>query len=275
MGSFDTHRSAPPLASPRELEETPSGEDLGFPPDAFRVQPEWRKTLPWLLQGTTTAGSADGGSLDLRLFGAEAGGEALERWESLRLGGEMGRAVVGRQVHGARIRVHADASPGVLVVADTDAHASREPGVLLGVTLADCLPLFLVDAAVRAVALAHAGWRGVASGIVEDSVATLVDRFGSDPDDLRAHLGPAVCGECYEVGPEVHRSLGREEPAAPCPVDLRKEVAGRLVAYGVDLERVTASSLCTRCGSVPFHSHRRGDPGRQAALLGIRWSQGP
>lgn len=253
----------------------PAGEALGLPPAAFRAHPEWREAMPWLVQGTTTADSLEEGPLNVRLFGPEAPGDALTRWEFLRVGTGLGRVVVGGQVHGSRVRVHTDPSPGVLVAADTDGHATRDPGVLLGVTLADCVPVFVVDPEARAVALAHAGWRGLVEGVVEETLATLEDRFASHRSALRAHLGPAICGSCYEVGPEVHRALGRAEPQRPTPVNLRQEAAGRLVEWGVPLERVTTSSLCTLCGPVPFHSHRRGDPGRHAALLGIRWTGGP
>ena len=186
----------------------------------------------------------------------------------------MVRATVGGQVHGARVRAHRDASPGVLVVDATDAHVTREPGILLGVTLADCVPLFLVAPDARIVALAHAGWRGIVEGVVEETLASLRDRFGASPKDLRAHLGPAVCGRCYEVGPEIHAALGYAAPEIPSPVDLRLEAAGRLAGAGVEADAVTVSSHCTKCGDVPYFSHRGGDTGRHAALLGVRWGSG-
>src|SRR5690606_18360795 len=101
-----------------------------------------------------------------------------------------------------------------------DGHATRAPGLLLAVSVADCVPVSLVDPERRAVALLHAGWRGAAAGILERGLEVLAERLLARPEDLHVHLGPAICGGCYEVGPEVHRALGLPEPPAPAPVDL-------------------------------------------------------
>ena len=118
--------------------------------------------------------------------------------------------------------------------------------------------------------MVHAGWRGAAGGILESAVATLGDRFGVASRELYLHLGPAICGACYEVGPEVHQGLGEEVPLGPTPVDLRRNLAARAVASGVEASRTTVSALCTRCGPVDLFSHRGGDPARQVAFLGWR-----
>ncbi len=88
--------------------------------------------------------------------------------------------------------------------------------------------------------------------------------------DVRVHLGPAICGNCYEVGPEVHVALGRPDPGWPRMVDLRAILAQQCRAAGVGPERITSSAWCTRCGDSPFFSHRAGHPERQVGVIGIR-----
>jgi copper oxidase (laccase) domain-containing protein len=145
---------------------------------------------------------------------------------------------------------------------------------VVAVVTADCVPLTLIAARVRGVAMLHVGWRGAAAGIGEAGLATLRDRFGVRPDEIEAHLGPAICGACYEVGPEVHAALaepGAPVPSGPQPIDLRARVAERLIRAGVPRERVSVSAHCTRCGeSVRLYSHRRGDLGRQVSFAGVR-----
>src|SRR5690606_2097555 len=149
------------------------------------------------------------------------------------------------------------------------------PGVLLTVSVADCVPVFLVDERTRAVALLHAGWRGVAAGILTAGIQVLEREAGSEPSDLRVHLGPSICGTCYEVGPEVHEALGLTPPAAPRPVDLRQVLAEQALALGVRAERISRSAYCPRCGDSPFFPHRRGDSGRQSGVLAARGHGAP
>ena len=140
----------------------------------------------------------------------------------------------------------------------------------MAVTLADCVPVFLADPARRAVGLLHAGWRGTAAGVLEEGVGAMGSAFGSDAGDLFAHLGPAICGRCYEVGPEVFEALGAAPPAGPAPLDLRSVLARRALAAGVRAGRLSASEECTLCGDGRYYSHRRGDDGRHLAYIGIR-----
>jgi hypothetical protein len=143
------------------------------------------------------------------------------------------------------------------------------PHVLLTVGLADCVGVSIVDPVRRAVALLHCGWRGTVAGMLETGVETLRERLDSHPSDLHVHLGPAICGECYEVGPEVHEALGLEVPQGPRPVDLRRVLALRAAAAGAEADRITVSEHCTRCGESPFFSHRGGAVERHQAYLGV------
>ncbi len=232
-------------------------------PDLLR-HPEWCDSWPWLAQGVTTRASGD-----LGLFTRSPGVEVQGRWTRLldRTGAVV--AAHARQVHEAAVRVHAHLPPGLLIAPPADGHATRCPGVLLGVTVADCTPVYLVAPEARAVALLHAGWRGVAAGILERGVRVLADRFDLPAGALHLHLGPAICGACYEVGPEVHEALGLARPSAPESVDLRAVLARRALALGIPAEAITRSSLCTRCDGGVLFSHRAGDAERQVAFLGV------
>lgn len=246
-------------------EEVPGDVPLG-------VHPEWAERFPWLVQGTTGAGAPEE-PFDLGLSGAQPVGPVLERWRRLRARAGARTVVHARQVHGAEAWVHRErGAPGITVMDGVDGHLTDLAGLLLTVSVADCVPVSVVDGTRRAVALFHAGWRGAAAGIVERGVRLLGEAYGCDPADLWLHCGPAICGECYEVGPEVHAALRPERtpPASPTPVDLRAAIAARIREAGVAAERITLSAHCTRCGPGRFFSHRGGSPARQMGVLGIR-----
>lgn len=231
------------------------------------THPEWREAFPWLVQGTTGRGGEE--PFDLGLFSdASPARDVLARWEVLRRATRAERVAHAHQVHGAAVRFHRGGTPGLLVAGPCDGHATSDAGTLLAVTVADCVPVSLVDPARRAVALLHAGWRGAAAGILERGIAVLAERVRTRPADLHVHLGPAICGRCYEVGPEVFESLGRPVPRGPEPIDLREVLAERAAAAGVAEERVTISEHCTLCGE-EFFSHRAGQRQRQVGFLGI------
>jgi len=232
--------------------------------------PAWSRRFPWLVQGITGAG--DEGEFDLGLFGDQPVGAAMRRWRQLIEHSGLPGAIHSRQVHGAEVFVHRTADPnGLLVMDGFDGHISGVPGLLLTVSIADCVPVAIVDEESRTVALVHAGWRGVAEGIAERAVEILAD-MGSGREALHAHSGPSICGECYEVGPEVHRAVNGDgaDPGGPAPIDLRASLSRRLVGRGIPAENVTVSSHCTLCGPGSFFSHRGGSPARQMSLLG-RW----
>ncbi len=202
--------------------------------------------------------------------------QARERWNSLLQVAAFESIVHARQVHETRIVVHnRGGHDGVgKGVRDeqgaADGHATADAGVLLAVTVADCVPIYLLDADARAIALLHGGWRGIAAGILLRGITLLGQKWGTDPGRLLLHLGPAICGACYEVGPEVFSALGMEAPPHPAPVDVRSVLSGQARASGVPPENITVSRLCTLCGDGNLFSHRGGRSERQVAMLGIR-----
>ncbi len=234
------------------------------------VVTDWADRFPWLFAGITHAGFGPD-PFDLRLFGEPASQRAPARWKDLLQGSAFEAIVHAHQVHETRIVVHDGARKGILEAEGAaDGHATADPGVLLAVTVADCVPVYLLDADARAVALLHAGWRGTAAGILPRGIALLGRRWGADPGRLLVHLGPAICGACYEVGPEVFRALGEEVPPDAAPVDVRGVLARQANAAGVPPESITVSELCTLCGDGNLFSHRGGRSERQVAVLGIR-----
>lgn len=243
-----------------------------LPPDVRRVteeesaglyeHPGWSRGLPWVVQGVT------GRDADMSLFGSTPTGRVVPRWQALRDTLLCSVVVHSRQVHRADVLVHDTLPPGLFIGPDADGHATRTPGLLLAVSVADCVPIFIAAPGARAVALLHGGWRGVAAGILERGVEVLRDAFNADPSDLDVHFGPSICGECYEVGPEVPAGLGLDGDITH--VDLRAVLAWRALSLGVDPARVTVSSHCTRHGDSPFYSHRGGCAERQIAVLAIR-----
>lgn len=191
----------------------------------------------------------------------------MGRWWGLRDALAMRTAVLARQVHGAAVLRHEDTPDGLLLTPPADGHVTDRAGILLAVTVADCVPVFVVSPRPRAIALLHAGWRGTAAGILPAGIAAL-SAF-ADAATLRVHLGPSVCGACYEVGPEVHAALGLPDPGRPTPVDLREVLRRQAEAAGVPASGITTSSWCTLHDDA-FHSYRRGDSGRQIGVLAIR-----
>jgi polyphenol oxidase len=249
--------SVPGAATP--VSEVP-GTSAGL---ATLVRRDWDQAFPWLAQGTTTR------ELDFRLWGGSPGGRALEAWEALREASGACTVVHARQVHGGGVRFHDGGAPGLHLVPPVDGHMTCTPGVLLAVTVADCVPVFLVAERPRAVAVLHAGWRGVAEGILEAGIRGFQERLGLEPEALHLHLGPAIGGPAYEVGPEVHRALGREDPGVPTPLDLRAILVERALRAGVLPARIGYSERCTRTDPLLF-SHRGGDAMRQVAFAMIR-----
>ena len=241
--------------------------DLPIP---FRPVSAWVDRFPWVMAGITHAGAEDD-PFDLRLLGGAPPPEAVERWWTLLKSTGFRALAHARQVHETTVAVHGTVAAGLHIDnGPADGHATSAAGVLLAVTVADCVPIYIVDPERRVVALLHAGWRGIAGGIMASGVETLARRFDARPACLHVHCGPAICGRCYEVGPEVFEALALPVPSRPTPADLRCVLVSRARALGVPESHLTVSEQCTLCGAAGLFSHRGGSSERQAALLGIR-----
>ncbi len=174
------------------------------------------------------------------------------------------------QVHGTTV-VAADEAAGA--VPRADAAVARAPGVVCAVMTADCLPILLCDRAGTVVAAAHAGWRGLAAGVVEATVA----RMGVPASALMAWLGPAIGPRAFEVGAEVREAfvaIDRAASEAFVPAakaekwlaDLDRLARLRLARLGVTA--VSGGGACTFEDADRFFSYRRdGATGRSASLI--------
>jgi polyphenol oxidase len=172
------------------------------------------------------------------------------------------------QVHSARVLV-LNAAPAVRL--EADAFVTNRIGLALVIKTADCLPLFLVDPAGRAVAAVHAGWRGTAKEIVREAVGAMKREFHSEPALLLAVLGPCIGAACYEVGQDVVAAFSPAgdsgkwfAPLAGRPgkfrLDLRAANRAQLEAAGVPAPAIHDLGICTHCDPdlLSYRRDRRG-----------------
>ena len=198
----------------------------------------------------------------------EPAASVFGRWMGLieALGPQVVRLASAHQVHGERILHHGDSWSGWLRdTTGADGHLSRSQGTAMAVTLADCVPVFVAHPD-GVGALLHSGWKGTAAGIVRRGLEEFA-RLGLGMTDTRVHLGPAICGRCYQVGPDVYSAVTGKEAIQPGLHDLRAVIAEQVRQAGAT---VTISEWCTRCHNERFFSHRAGDEGRQLGVLVIR-----
>ena len=180
-----------------------------------------------------------------------------------------------RQVHGTAI-ADLDASYSGF---DADGSVTRTPGIVCAVVTADCLPVLLADRDSRAVAVAHAGWRGLAAGVVEAAVAAM----RIEPSSLLAWLGPAIGPQAFEVGSDVYTAFCDRDPgAAECFIrlantstnmkwhaDLYALARRNLSRAGV--EAIYGGGRCTLTESGVFHSYRRDGPATNGRMATMIW----
>ena len=229
------------------------------------------------------------------VFSLRSGGVSVGNYASLNLGDHVGddpgavrenrrrlRAALAlpseplwlSQQHGIEV-VDADHMPSASRLAPTgDAAVTREPGRVLAVLVADCFPVLLADEAGRAIAVAHAGWRGLAAGVIEAVIGAL----RIEPLRLRAWIGPGIGQTHFEVGEEVRAALCafdrqaaeafERNPRGRWQCDLYRLVEQRLARAGVG--HIEGARRCTYAETASFYSFRRdGVTGRMAALLWI------
>ena len=189
--------------------------------------------------------------------------DVMARWNALRAALGGARLATATQVHGTTIIEHGGSWRGWLRGEAADGHLAMTPDTGMAVTVADCVPVFLAHPSGATAAL-HSGWRGTAAGITTQAIIRFT-AMGLAAGDLRVHCGPAICGKCYEVSPDVYGLLTGRQVAVPTTVDLRSLIADQARALGV--RHISLSALCTRCDNDQFFSHRAGDAGRQLGII--------
>jgi len=222
-----------------------------------------------LVAGITGRGEEPGRGFDLGLWSDAPVGEVMTRWRVLRRSFPgFSTVVLGNQIHGIEV-MPVGPSRGWVHIEGIDGWVTTAPGVLLTVTVADCIPVYLAVPG-KGVALLHAGWRGIAGGILGRGIERLLTQTSAKPADVVMHCGVGICGSCYEVGSEVLSGCGLpSDGPGPWHLDLRRTLAEQ--GGGLGIRRVTLSSRCTAHDRPTFYSHRasKGSDGRMVAYLGI------
>jgi polyphenol oxidase len=234
-------------------------------------------------------------------LGARSGADEIQAWAEVEEA--MGAALVRvRQVHGADTLVmRRDDEFPTTSKSEADIVVSNDPRVAAAIQTADCVPLLIADRRTGSVAAAHAGWRGLASGVPRVAVEAMARAFSSVPDDLIVAAGPSIGACCYEVGPDVRErftSAGWPESAlgrwfvrdarstptnpsmpglrAPRPghayFDAARSARDQLEAAGVPARQIFLADLCTASHPGTLCSYRRDgtNAGRMAAAIRAR-----
>ena len=164
------------------------------------------------------------------------------------------------------------------------------PDALLTVFGGDCPPVYIVDPKRKAAGLVHAGWKGTLGKIPQVAIAQMTVKFGCDPADMYAAIGPGVCRDCYEMGDEVYDAFadqwsredadlilsrypakdvdGNDIPGGKYHLDLREANRLTLLRAGVPADHIAVSNVCTMCNVDTFYSYRgRALENEQVAML--------
>lgn len=240
--------------------------------DLIFISPDWPAPTNVRAFSTTRAGGVSRGRYASLSLGDHVGDDPAAVARNRELLREVlalpAEPVWLRQVHGTH----------VIDAAQADAHGeadgawSAQPGMVCAVLTADCLPVLLCDQTGTKVAAVHAGWRGLADGVIEQGVRAL----GGAPEELLAWLGPAIGPRVFEVGPEVRTTFVQHDAAAARTfspshdgrylADLYALARLRLSALGVT--RISGGGFCTVTDRDRFFSFRRdGGCGRMASLI--------
>ena len=278
--------------------------------------PAWNN-WPWLVHGfsTRTGGVTTAfrpgqrsGELNLGFSASDVRDNVLENRRRLldALGAPEAKLITLRQIHSSLIR---RVSPADLERAQPwkgDGFMTDEPGVLLGIQTADCIPVLVADVKRKAVAAFHAGWRGTLKRIVENGVGRMRLEFRSRPEDLVAAIGPGIAACCYAVGEEVRseflsqfayaaalftevsasdpirekypllfltaRAPGHSNLGPSLHLDLFEANRRQLLDAGLRPDSITVIGDCTRCQNNRYFSYRaeQGFTGRMLSIAGVR-----
>jgi YfiH family protein len=273
---------------------------------------------PWLVHGfsTRTGGVTSAyrpaqrsGELNLGFTASDTRDHVLENrrrfLEALGAPASM-KLVTLKQIHSSSVLRVGRRDLSAAEPCKGDGLMSREPGVLLAIQTADCIPVLIADVKKKAVAAFHAGWRGTVNRIVESGVGKMRVAFRSRPEDLIAAIGPGIGGCCYAVGVEVHSEFASQFSYAPhlfhevsdsdpirekypmlfltqrppghsnigpsLHLDLMEANRRQLLDAGLRAEAITVIGDCTRCQNNRYFSYRaeQGFTGRMLSVIGIR-----
>lgn len=279
--------------------------------------PAWSE-LPWLMHGfstrlggKTTAYNPDQPTGELNLgFTAHDSRETVLANRRLFITAVTEDSntplVTLKQIHSSIVQVVGKDDAGDQATCQADGMMTSEPGILLGIQTADCIPVLIADTKKRAVAAFHAGWRGTLKRIVERGAGKMRLEFGSQPEDLIAAIGPGIGACCYAVGEDVRsefesqfryapelfsevydsnpvkekypllfltaRAPGHSDIGPAHHLDLVEANRRQLIDAGVSPGRIVIQGECTSCRTDRYFSHRaeHGFTGRSLSVIGIR-----
>lgn len=253
------------------------------------------KQQTWLAHGfSTRLGGVSSGcfaSMNLGFGRGEADETVAENYK--RLGAAIGfdweRAVLSHQTHTTNIRLVTENDAGKGTVRqrdyqDIDGLITDKPGLALVTFYADCVPLYFADTKHKAIGLSHSGWRGTVGRMGQKTLDAMHEAFGTMPEDVIAAVGPSICGDCFEVGPEVvaefANSFSKKQMKMICCdgdgdrsyLDLWQANRIVLEEAGILPEKISVTNICTRCNPNLLYSHRimGAQRGNLAAVLMIR-----
>lgn len=205
------------------------------------------------------------------------------------IGFDEDHIVCSDQTHTANVREVTEADLGKGFArerdyTDVDGFVTNVPDVVLATFYADCVPLYFVDPVRRAVGLSHSGWRGTVGDIAGATVRMMKEKYGTEPSDILAAIGPSICQSCYEVSEDVidrfkeaydtslweHLFYAKEN--GKYQLDLWEACRQNMLRAGILAEHISVTDICTCCNPEVLFSHRasHGKRGNLAAFLGIR-----
>lgn len=187
------------------------------------------------------------------------------------LGIQSDRVAFAQQVH-SKIVKRTD-KPGKY--SQCDGLVTDVPGLSVCISVADCIPVLIVETKRRVVAGIHAGWRGTADRIVQEGIRMMIDEYSCSPAHMKAYIGPGAGACCYAVGEEVATrfdDLFIRKDGARMFVDLKAANRMQLMECGVQQDAIETSPHCTIDNAALFHSFRREKErsGRMLAVIGLK-----
>jgi YfiH family protein len=271
----------------------------GTPTSSILTVSSWQQQFPWLWHGFSTraggvsaAYSSQVRPCDLNL-GMTADDDPVrvrenrQRLAEQASGSRTTPLLLVRQIHSAASVILRRDQPLWSEAPQADGCITDQPGILLAVQTADCIPVLVADVELRVVAAFHAGWRGTVQGVVEQGIAQMRADFGSQPQHLIAAIGPGIGPCCYAVGNDLvtefaerfsySDQLFRTTIDGAMSLDLVEANRRQLLASGITTEQIATLGGCTCCQPERFFSHRgqHGKTGRMMSVVGISASRAP
>jgi polyphenol oxidase len=195
------------------------------------------------------------------------------------LGVDLNNVVSADLAHGNNVAI-AEKTDGGRLIPNTDALVTKEPGMFLTVTGADCVPIYFYDPKFRVVGLAHAGWRGVVKNIAAAAIAKMKENYGSELADIRVFVGPHIRSHHFEVKEDVAKEFASYpdrivKPEGKILIDLGGVIKDQLVSADVNENNIEIDQTCTFCENEKYFSFRRDKPTKlqtMVAYIGIKFS---